>query len=192
MVALLVEEAVLVDEDNCVLGTTPKSTVHGADTPLHRGFSLFLFDRKGRLLLQQRSRTKKTWPLAWSNSVCGHPTLHESNVDAARRRLAVELKMEAAHIEEVAPYRYTFVRNGVMENEICPILVGLTNDEPKPNPEEVAATRWVPWAGFIDEIKGQPGNYTEWCEKEAQLIAKLPRLSELLLLHGGEKFQSSI
>ncbi len=172
MVALLVEEVVLVDEANQVLGTMPMAEVHGPDTPLHRGFSLFLFDRSGQLLLQQRSAKKQTWPLVWSNSACGHPRLDESNVDSARRRLAVELGMEAVHIEEVAPYRYTFVRNGVMENEICPILVGLTNDEPKPNPEEVAATRWVPWSDFIDEIKGQPGNYTEWCEEEARILAR--------------------
>ncbi len=183
MVALLVEDVVLVDEGNRVLGTAPKDSVHGSETPLHRGFSLFLFDGKGRLLLQQRSRTKETWPLAWSNSVCGHPALHESNVDAARRRLAIELTMEAVHIEEVATYRYTFVRNGVMENEICPILVGITNDEPKPNPEEVAATRWVPWTDFIDEIKGQSGNYTEWCEEEASILVAIPRLDELLILH---------
>src|SRR5262245_13651191 len=139
------EEVVLVDENNHVLGTMAKAAVHAATTPLHRGFSLFLFDREGRLLLQQRSAAKQTWPLVWSNSVCGHPCLNESNVDAARRRLASELGMKALHIEEVMSYRYRFVRDGLMENEICPILAGVTADEPKPNKEEVDATRWVKW-----------------------------------------------
>ncbi len=105
MEAQTTEEVVLVDENNTVLGMAPKSSVHGETTPLHRGFSLFLFDRAGRLLLQQRSHSKITWPLVWSNSVCGHPALDESNVDAARRRLAYELGMNATHIEEVLPYR---------------------------------------------------------------------------------------
>ncbi|HEY4517184.1 MAG TPA: isopentenyl-diphosphate Delta-isomerase [Candidatus Paceibacterota bacterium] len=173
------EEVVLVDESNMVLGTMPKFAAHGAGTPLHRGFSLFLFDRAGRLLLQQRSSMKKTWPLAWSNSVCGHPTVDESNVDAARRRLAHELGMRATHIEEVLPYRYTFVRDGVMENEICPILVGFTSDEPQPNPEEVEATRWVEWQAFLQEIQTQPGAYSEWCEEEASLLATSPRFIEM-------------
>ena len=174
------EELVLVDEENNVLGTMPKSFVHGATTPLHRGFSLFLFDRDGRLLLQRRSHTKKTWPLVWSNSVCGHPALHESNSEAAKRRLSYELGMQAKHIEEVAPYRYTFVRDGVMENEVCPILVGFTDDEPRPNKDEVEAVRWVAWPEFLAELKVRPGFYSQWCEEEARILDGLPRFHELL------------
>ncbi len=172
MDSLTIEEVVLVDEQNNVLGTTNKSDVHGAKTPLHRGFSLFLFNGKGEVLLQQRSATKQTWPLVWSNSVCGHPGNGESNIDAAARRLLHELGMKAAKIEEVAEYRYTFVRDGVMENEICPILVGFTEDEPKPNPSEVAATRWVKWEEFLKEIKERPGTYSEWCEEEARILSE--------------------
>lgn len=180
MISQPVEEVVLVDENNYVLGIMPKSEVHSGKTPLHRGFSLFLFDKSGRLLLQQRSSTKKTWPLVWSNSVCGHPALNESNVDAARRRLLYELGMHASHLEEVVPYRYSFVRDGVMENEICPILAGITHEEPEPNSEEVEATRWVEWKDFLDEIKTKPGTYSEWCEEEARLLELHPRFSALL------------
>lgn len=175
------ENVVLVDEGNRVLGTMLKSAVHGETTPLHRGFSLFLFDRVGRLLIQQRSHKKKTWPLVWSNSVCGHPTLNESNVDAAKRRLAYELGMSAVHIEEVSPYRYTFVRDGVMENEICPILVGFSDEEPKPNLEEVEATRWVAWPEFLAEITKKPGAYSEWCEEEARILGAHPAFARMII-----------
>ncbi len=173
------EEVVLVDEDNRVLGTMPKSHAHGATTPLHRGVSLFLFDREGRLLLQQRSHTMQTWPLVWSNSICGHPGLGESNVDTVKRRLAFELHMDAIHIEEIAPYRYTFVRQGVMENEICPIFIGFTDGEPTPNPEVVHATRWIPWPEFLQEIKMRPGFYSEWCEEEARILESHPDFKEM-------------
>ena len=179
MISKLKEEVVLVDEDNRVLGTTPKQTVHGATTPLHRGFSLFLFDRTGRLLLQQRSRTKKTWPLIWSNSVCGHPMLNESNTDAAKRRLFYELGMHATHIEEVFMYRYTCVLGGVMENEICPILVGFTDDKPRPNPDEVETTRWLTWSKFLREIEVRPGFYSKWCEDETRILQTLPRFKDM-------------
>lgn len=179
MISLSQEEVVLVDEKNTVLGTMPKSEVHGAKTPLHRGFSLFLFNREGKLLLQQRSRTKKTWPLAWSNSVCGHPTLNESIIDAARRRLLQELGMRAAYIEEISPYRYTFTRDGVMENEICPILVGFSDGSPESRSDEVEAIRWVDWQEFLEEIKVRPGTYSEWCEEEAHILETNARFKEV-------------
>lgn len=179
-----VEGVVLVDDDNNVLGTAPKSSVHGATTPLHRGFSLFLFNKKGELLLQQRSHTKKTWPLVWSNSACGHPAVNESNVDAAKRRLGYELGMSAMRLEEIAPYRYTFVRDGVMENEICPILVGFVDEEPVPNKDEVEAVRWVAWREFLKEIEARPGTYSEWCEEEARILAANPRFQEMFTRQG--------
>ena len=182
VIVALSELVVLVDEQNNVLGTMPKSEVHRAQTPLHRAFSLFLFNRKGELLLQQRSHLKKTWPLVWSNSCCGHPGLDEPTVDAARRRLADELGTRAAFIEEVSPYRYKFVRYGVMENEICPILVGFTDELPTPNPEEVEAVRWTPWQVFLADITAHPGQYSEWCEEEAHILAKHPRFAELYSL----------
>ena len=165
------EEVVLVDEENNVLGVMPKSEVHGARTPLHRGFSCFLFKNK-KLLLQQRSKKKKTWPLIWSNSVCGHPAPGESNVDAALRRLKYELGIENANLREVAPYRYSFVRDNVMENEICPILLGETEEDPIPNPEEVENIKWISWEDFKEEIKKHPEKYSEWCVEEADILER--------------------
>ncbi len=57
---LMEEQVVLVDQHNAVLGTLPKSQVHTLETPLHRGFSVFIFNQAGELLLQQRSFSKWT------------------------------------------------------------------------------------------------------------------------------------
>ena len=59
------ELVVLVNEQNEVIGTTPKATVHGRETPLHRAFSCFIFNDEGEFLLQQRAFSKKTWPGIW-------------------------------------------------------------------------------------------------------------------------------
>lgn len=40
---------------------------------LHRAFSVFLFDSKNRLLLQQRAQSKITFPSVWTNTCCSHP-----------------------------------------------------------------------------------------------------------------------
>lgn len=169
------EHVVLVDESNAVIGTLPKAEAHHAQTPLHRGFSLFLFNRVGELLLQQRSVQKKTWPGVWSNSCCGHPQLNESNSDAVRRRLREELGISRAHIEEISPYRYRYMRDGVVENEICPILTGVTDEKPVLNREEVEAVRWVPWGEFLREISANPRGYSEWCVEEAKILDASPR-----------------
>ncbi|MDP2704362.1 MAG: isopentenyl-diphosphate Delta-isomerase [bacterium] len=173
------ERVVLVDEENRVQGTMPKSEVHGKETPLHRAFSAFIFKNKN-LLLQQRSHKKKTWPLVWSNSCCGHPALHETNVDAARRRLKDELGLNIENLEEAAPYRYKAVRDGVMENEICPIIIGKTNEEPNPNSDEVEAVRWVPWKEFVKETEEHPERYSIWCVEEVAILKDNETLKKYL------------
>jgi isopentenyl-diphosphate delta-isomerase len=167
------EHVVLVDENNAVLGTMPKAQVHGTDTPLHRGFSAFIFNDKNELLLQQRSRTKKTWPLMWSNSFCGHPAINETNEDAARRRGKFELGLDLTKIKEVSPYRYKAVKDGIMENEICPILVGRVEMEPIINHDEVEAMRWIAWEDFLRSIKAHPDTYSIWCREEAEILKRL-------------------
>jgi len=175
------ELVVLVDERNQVLGTMPKGEVHQARTRLHRAFSSFIFRASDKqLLLQQRSRKKKTWPLMWSNSCCGHPGLGESNVDAARRRLKYELALDPTLLEELAPYRYCFTRDGTMENEICPILVGIVEQEPLINPDEVEAVHWIEWGAFLEAITHDPQQYSEWCIEEARILENTPRFKELL------------
>jgi isopentenyl-diphosphate delta-isomerase len=177
------ESVVLVDELDNVIGTMPKQDVHGPRTPLHRGFSAFLFRTYDHhLLLQRRSKSKITWPLMWSNSCCGHPRLGESNVDVAVRRIEFELGMQPTHLELVAPYRYCFTKDGIMENEICPILIGFVVEEPSINQSEIAATCWSDWHGFLQDIDERVALYSEWCREEARLLSKLPRFRELTSL----------
>lgn len=174
------EEVVLVDKNNKVLGTTPKLAAHNQNTPLHRGFSVFLFNKKGELLLQQRSKTKKTFPLIWSNSLCGHPILNESNIQAAKRRLSYELGINDVEIFEVlTDYRYEASMNDIYENEICPVLVCFTDKKPKINKEEIEKLKWISWQDFLKEINQNLGKYSVWCEQEARLLAKNQKFLEL-------------
>lgn len=170
---MIQDYVVLVNLKNKVLGTAPKLETHSKNTPLHRGFSVFLFNPKGELLIQKRSKTKKTWPLTWSNSVCGHPMLNESNADAAKRRLQFELGIKANYIKEILPnYSYKAEKDGVMENEICPVLVAFSDKNPTLNKDEVEEVRWIDWDEFIADIKRHSGKYSVWCEEEAKLLAK--------------------
>lgn len=167
------EHVVLVDEQNTVLGTAPKATIHTTKTPLHRGFSLFVFNDRNELLVTQRAFTKKTFPGVWSNTVCGHPALNEEPKDAAIRRLQQELGMRLESIEFVSDYRYACADvNGIVENEICPVFIGWSQNNPAPNPDEIESFRWMAWDDFLRDIQERSDIYSHWCKEEAVLVRK--------------------
>jgi len=170
----VMEYVILVDEKNNVLGTKNKAEVHGKITPLHRAFSVFVFDSKNRLLLQQRATYKKTWPLIWSNSCCGHPMLEESNIEAVKRRCKFELGINVNDndILEVSPYRYCFSYQGVMENEICPILVVRYDGQVDYNKDEVKSIQWIDWQHWLNQVEISPSIYSPWCIEESYLLAE--------------------
>jgi isopentenyl-diphosphate Delta-isomerase len=168
------EYVVLVDEQDNVIGKSPKQDVHTTDTPLHRGFSFFLFNTHGQLLITRRSLTKKTFPGVWTNTVCGHPAPGESVIQAAHRRLVHEMGIEGVDIRVVSLYRYRFAdSNGIVENEICPILVGISDAKPGVNAEEVSDWKWISWEDFLRETKENRQAYSPWCIEEAGIIEQL-------------------
>jgi len=168
------EYVVLVDQENNEIGTAPKETVHTHDTPLHRGFSAFIFNDKHQLLLTKRASTKKTFPGVWTNTVCGHPGKGETATDAARRRLEDELGLVVRDLIEISPYRYRFTdRNGIVENEICPILMGYANDNPTPQEGEVEQWKWMKWKEFLNDIEEHPDIYSPWAREEAVILQRI-------------------
>jgi isopentenyl-diphosphate delta-isomerase len=165
------ELVVLVDDDDRVVGTAGKRETHHADTPLHRGFSVFLFNRQGEFLMQQRAFSKKTWPGVWSNSCCGHPMLDETVTAAAARRIEYELGLTAIDLEIALPdFRYRAAKEGVVENELCPVLIGVAHGEPIPNPSEVEQVKWVNWAEFVVSLDDPETDISPWAIEEVRLL----------------------
>lgn len=174
---------ILVDEKKNILGTSPKLASHNAHTPLHLAFSIFLFNDKREVLLQQRSHKKKTWPLVWSHSCCGHQKLDEKLEDTAKERLAFEMGITDANLVLMLPdFRYTCEMNGIWENEICPVLVGVTNQEPRINPDEVESYQWMTWDTWLEEMKNKPNDYSYWCVMETKALLEEPKFKKFLSL----------
>lgn len=169
------EQVVLVDENNQQIGLADKATVHTTDTPLHRGFSLFLFNSKSELLLTQRALSKKTFAGVWTNTVCGHPGPGETLEEAAKRRLREELGIRLiSDIRFTSDYRYKFTdKSGIVENEICPILVGYYDGEVKPNLKEIENYKWIKWQNWLEEVETNPRNWSPWCVEEGKRLRKL-------------------
>jgi isopentenyl-diphosphate delta-isomerase len=165
------ELIVHVDDDGTPVGIAPKVRAHNSETKLHLAFSVFLFNRRGELLLQQRAMTKKTWPGVWSNSCCGHVMLHEATEHAAVRRLKKELGLIVRDLDIVLPdFRYRAEKDGVVENEICPVLVGFCEADPHPNASEVADFRWIDWDEFVSSLDDPENEISPWAVQETRLL----------------------
>jgi isopentenyl-diphosphate delta-isomerase len=168
------ELIVLVDDGGRPTGTAEKLASHHKDTPLHLGFSCYVFDADGLFLTTRRSKDKKVWPGVWTNSVCGHPAPGESFVGAIERRLDYELGMTAEEIEVVLShhiYRTPPFRQ-IVEHEYCPVFVARASSPPRTNPAEVAEHRWVRWEDFVRDAQADTANrFSWWCKNQLRLIA---------------------
>lgn len=160
------EELILVDEDDCEQGTLSKAACHDGDGLLHRAFSLFAFDSRGHLLLQQRSAEKRLWPLFWSNSCCSHPRSGESMQTATRRRIQQELGI-GADLEFVYKFSY-HARFGELgsERELCSVFLGRIDNEVQPNRNEIADVRFVSPDELSQALDEDDDSYTPWFQME--------------------------
>ena len=160
------ELLILVDEDDNQVGTLDKGLCHDGNGKLHRAFSVFLFNERGELLLQQRAADKRLWPMYWSNSCCSHPRNGESMDVATRRRLADELNINAK-LSYV--YKFSYQANfGTVgsENELCSVFLGRCGDRVVANKTEISAIRFVSAKTLGDELRASPDDFTPWLKLE--------------------------
>lgn len=163
------EQIVLVDTTGKPTGTAPKLASHHGDTPLHLGFSVYIFNQQGELLITQRAHSKKVWPGVWTNSCCGHVAPNETVEAAIKRRVTYELGMTIKKLQVVLPdYRYKTPRyRGVIEHEICPVYFAKTASAPHPNSIEVENTKWMSWDNFGQQaIQDTNDTWSWWCKDQ--------------------------
>ncbi|MEV5341401.1 isopentenyl-diphosphate Delta-isomerase [Streptomyces sp. NPDC052676] len=157
--AILLE---LVDENGVTIGTAEKLAAHQPPGQLHRAFSVFLFDERGRLLLQQRALGKYHSPGVWSNTCCGHPYPGEAPFAAAARRTHEELGVSPSLLAEAGTVRYNHPdpASGLVEQEYNHLFVGLVQSPLAPDPEEVGATAFVTPEELAKRHDGDP--FSAW------------------------------
>ena len=166
------ESLILVDADDNEIGHLPKADCHRDHGILHRAFSIFLFDRQDRVLLQRRSASKPLWPLYWSNSCCSHPRRGETLEFSTARRLQEELGVQAS-LQWLYKFTYQadFVQDGHhygAEHELCHVFIGAYDGEICVHPDEIAAWRWISVEQLEQELVEQPERFTPWFKLEWQ------------------------
>ena len=155
------ENVILVDELDNQLGLMPKMQAH-EKAVLHRAFSVFIFNDKGELMLQQRAAHKYHSPLLWTNTCCSHQRDGESNIEAGKRRLIEEMGFKT-NLKEIFSFVYKApFDNGLTEHELDHVMIGNFNGVPKINPDEVASYKWMTLEAVKKDIELQPNIYTAW------------------------------
>jgi isopentenyl-diphosphate delta-isomerase len=155
------EKLILVDEGNRAVGAAPKQAIHRAGL-LHRAFSIFMVDERGRILLQQRNPRKYHSGGLWANSCCGHPRPGERTATAARRRLNEELGVaDPLSFCFFARYRAD-LDHGMKENEYVYVYFGRLRSPTKPDPAEVANIEFLSLREIDRRIKQEPNAFTYW------------------------------
>ena len=133
---------VLVDNKDRELGTMEKMEAHEKGL-LHRAFSVFLFNKKGEMLLQRRALDKYHSAGLWTNACCSHPKPDEEVQSAANRRLGEELGISAELNHQFSFYYKSDYENGLSEHELDHVFFGNFDEEPQLNPEEAMDWKYM-------------------------------------------------
>lgn len=155
------ELVILVDENDNQIGLMPKMEAH-EKAVLHRAFSVFIFNDKNELMLQQRALHKYHSPGLWTNTCCSHQRDGESNIEAGKRRLQEEMGFSVPLKESISFIYKAPFDNGLTEHELDHILIGHSENAPIINEDEVAAWKWMDLEKVRQDIIQQPEIYTEW------------------------------
>ncbi len=158
---MIEEQVILVDKNNKQIGLMPKMEAH-KKAVLHRAFSVFVFNDKGELLLQQRAAEKYHSPLLWTNTCCSHQRDGESNLEAGKRRLQEEMGF-VCELKEVFSFIYKApFDNGLTEHELDHVMIGTYNDFPNINKEEVESYKWMTIEAVKGDLQLHQERYTAW------------------------------
>lgn len=154
-------KVVVVDSNDLALGEMDKTEAHQRGI-LHRAFSLFIFNDKNEMLLHQRADNKYHGAGLWTNACCSHPQWDENVKESAVERLNYEMGLHCDIQKAFSFVYHTSVENGLIEHEYDHIFIGFTNAEPKPNPCEVKAYKWLKPEFITADIEHHPEHYTYW------------------------------
>ncbi|MCA0932037.1 isopentenyl-diphosphate Delta-isomerase [Lutimonas saemankumensis] len=158
---MLEEKVILVSETDEQLGLMGKMEAHEKGL-LHRAFSVFIFNKDGKLLLQQRALDKYHSPGLWTNTCCSHQREGETNLQAGKRRLLEEMGF-SCELKELFSFVYKApFDNGLTEHELDHVMAGYYDEDPVINAEEVGSFKWMTLEDVRRDMLLNPGAYTEW------------------------------
>ena len=145
----------VVDANDQVIGTATRAEVH-AQKLTHRAVHVFVFNKRGDLLLQKRSLLKDMCPGLWDSSVSGHLDAGESYEAAAVR----ELEEEMGITTETTPEEIARIAPGLETGWEHMRLYRIRHDGALRFPAaEVDAVMWFPLSEITAWIATHPADF---------------------------------
>jgi isopentenyldiphosphate isomerase len=136
----------VVDEDGNTIGKAPRSVCHdGKSMLLHPVVHLHLFNNRGELYLQKRSKTKDIQPGKWDTSVGGHVAIDETHPEALAREAFEELGLK----EFVSRFLGKYAWESSREKELVYSYSTVSDALPVINKDEIEEGRF--WS--LNEIR---------------------------------------
>ena len=169
-----------MNERDEAVGTIEKMEAHRRGV-LHRAFSVFIFNKGGDLLLQQRAAGKYHGAGLWTNTCCSHPFPDEPVAQAATRRLQEEMGFTTP-LQKAFHFRYNAaVENGLIEHEFDHVFVGTYEGAIPFNKEEVADYRFVNPQALAAEVAAAPHTFTAWFKMALPHVLEWYRQQSLIV-----------
>ena len=154
-------EVILVDESDQPVGFAGKLEAHQRGL-LHRAFSIFIFNSKGEMLLQQRAPDKYHSGGLWSNACCSHPLPGETTSGAAQRRLLEEMGI-VTPLEKIFDFIYKAAfDNGLTEYEFDHVFAGNYEGDFIANENEVMNSSFQKIPDIENALVSAPEKFTVW------------------------------
>ena len=169
---MMKEMCLVVDENDKVIDSISKIDCHRGKGIRHRAFSVLIFDSEDRLLMQQRSIEKITFPGIWANSCCSHPLDIENEngdeiegvIHASKRMMFQELgipeKVSSSwDYNHIGRFEYSCRWDDEwIEHEIDHVLIVRASPELSINENEIMDTRWLTHEEINQMLEGE----NEW------------------------------
>jgi len=157
----MTREVILVNKYDEQVGTMEKMEAH-QKALLHRAFSIFIFNSKKEMVLQQRAITKYHSGALWTNACCSHPEPGEDIMESAKKRLAVEMGFTTG-LNEIFnfTYRHEF-DNGLTEYEFDHVFIGYYDGLIKPDKNEVDDYCFMTVDEIQTSLASNPQKFTAW------------------------------
>ena len=169
---MMKEMCLVVDENDKVIDSVSKIDCHRGKGIRHRAFSVLIFDSEDRLLMQQRSIEKITFPGIWANSCCSHPLDIENEngdeiegvIHASKRKMFQELGIpeevsSSWDYNHIGRFEYSCRWDEEwIEHEIDHVLIVRASPELSINENEIMDTRWLTHEEINQMLEGE----NEW------------------------------
>lgn len=149
---------VFVDENDNIIGSGAGEEALKRGI-IHRIIRILLFNSKGELLIQKRSKNVPS-PEKWDQSVGGHVDEGESYLEAAMRELDEELGVKGIPLQEITKFYTENIDGAKTMKRFNTLYLGDYDGEISLNPEETSEIRWIALDKLAAWMKEHPEDFT--------------------------------